>query len=111
MEIVKLIAAGAFVAFLALRGLSSRPGFATWHMFVHAERCHFDLQAIERDRLVPFNPWLYIPHTAIQFNWATIDFLLFYVRVFVGARVSGTIVLDSGEEPDVLMVRDSRVVG
>ncbi|HTU47060.1 MAG TPA: hypothetical protein VMF91_18510 [Bryobacteraceae bacterium] len=103
---MKTLAALAYIAFLISRGVSSKERFASWHMFVRADRCVFDLHTPSG----PLNAWDYLPHSALAMNRKGLDFFLFYLRHFRNCSVSGSVVIIEGLESRRFIVENSHVV-
>jgi hypothetical protein len=107
----KMTLATGYMLFLAARGLGSRVGFASWHMFVAAERCEFHLSYAEMDGCRrDLNPWDYLPHSALAMNRAGAELFLFYLEHTHGLRLDGRLDLHGPEGTVTLAVEDSRVI-
>lgn len=87
-----------------------KPGFATWHMFVTAERALMDLYA-EKDgkRRVPINPWDYLPHSFLSMNEPFFEFFLTYLHDVHDLRIFGNVLFVSGDTQKQVSIIDSRI--
>ena len=108
---IKISIASVYLLLMIRCGLRSRPGFASWHMFVVANRCHLDLRVKDAyGRSAVLDVWRYLPRTAFAMDRNGLEFFLIYLRVFHGLLADGTAELHSRGEDSFFVIKDSHVV-
>lgn len=107
LDVLRLLALGAYVGWLAWLGFRSRVGFASWHMFARSARCQFELAHADG---TPFNPWLHLPHTCLAIDRFALEVLLVYERRVHKARLTGVVHLHENNGVTTLRVEETHVV-
>lgn len=112
-----IIALGKFLFFfiyalvLAWSGMRSSPGFATWHMFAVAERCHLRIYLTTNSGdQIRVNPWDYIPCTSLAMDRQALDFFLFYLEHFQNLLVHGSATFWTEDGMKTYRIEESHVV-
>ena len=98
----------SWLAFLVARGLFGGPGFASWHMFVIAERGQLDLYS-DQAKQRKINHWEWMPHSFLVMNPEVLTFLLRHLRDQHGLETWGSANLDLPEAKLHVTIERSRV--
>jgi hypothetical protein len=93
-----------YASWLTVRGLKTKPSFASWHMFSETKRATFNLCTPTS----PVNPWDYLPHSGVQIGVEQALFFVQYLHHRHGLCVSGTIDISEPGGERRILVRDSR---
>lgn len=108
--LIHLVVFLLYAGFLLRQGFGRRRRFASWRMFARLARCRFDL--IDARDGTPFNPWRYLPHTAISMSRDNLELFMLFLRMIHDLdRLEGHVHVREGLSETTLRVRDSDVVG
>lgn len=100
-----------YIMFLCYRGLSSKVGFASWHMFASVLIAEFDLWVLQSNgKKKRFNSWDYIPHTHVAMSEKEVKLFLIYLRKVHSLNLSGNIYILKGSQRTIQHVENSHVV-